>query len=187
MRSALLIYCGLRITSLRTLALSDFRFTGNGRCVLFVPAERTKGDRALEHDLNPEVTCAPSPSYRAPPPVAAGIERSVPVSGRGWPRPLQDGHVKSDLRGIAQAGGARDERPPVPARDRQDRGRTRSRRLSLGLAGSRPYQPRHHHGALSRHRIEGGRAPSRSAAHRSQRQGNLSHGDRKRTSRKGKK
>jgi integrase len=53
---ALLIYCGLRISSLRTLELSDFRFTDNGRCILFVPRERTKGDRALEHDLNPQVS-----------------------------------------------------------------------------------------------------------------------------------
>ncbi|MDF2810693.1 MAG: hypothetical protein K0S56_1724, partial [Microvirga sp.] len=52
----LLIYCGLRISSLRTLELSDFRFLDNGRCILFVPAERTKSDRPLEHDLNPEVT-----------------------------------------------------------------------------------------------------------------------------------
>src|SRR5690606_26575336 len=52
---SLLIFCGLRITTLRTLELSDLRFIDNGRCILFVPAERTKGDRALEHDLNPEV------------------------------------------------------------------------------------------------------------------------------------
>ena len=52
---ALLIYCGLRISSLRTLELADFRFIDKGRCILVVPAERTKGDRALEHDLNPEV------------------------------------------------------------------------------------------------------------------------------------
>ena len=78
---SLLIFCGLRITTLRTLELSDFRFIDNGRCILFVPAERTKGDRALEHDLNPEVTALASPLHRASPAAAAGRERSVPVSG----------------------------------------------------------------------------------------------------------
>jgi len=53
---ALLIHCGLRISSLRTLELSDFTWTSTGVCILVVPAERTKGGRPLEFELNGEVT-----------------------------------------------------------------------------------------------------------------------------------
>lgn len=52
----LLTFCGLRISSLRTLELSDFRFLDNGRCHLFVPPERIKNGRSHESDLNPDIT-----------------------------------------------------------------------------------------------------------------------------------
>lgn len=53
---ALLIRCGLRISSLRTLELTDFSWTSTGSCILVIPAERTKGGRPLEFELNGEVT-----------------------------------------------------------------------------------------------------------------------------------
>jgi integrase len=53
---ALLIHCGLRISSLRTLELADFSWKSSGSCILFVPAIRTKSDRALEFELCEEVT-----------------------------------------------------------------------------------------------------------------------------------
>jgi len=52
----LLIHCGLRLSSLRTLELGDFTFLSSGLAVLVVPAERTKTGRALEFELNAEVT-----------------------------------------------------------------------------------------------------------------------------------
>jgi integrase len=53
---ALLVKCGLRIGSLRTLELADFTWLGSGRCILLVPAERTKMGRPLEVEFNEEVT-----------------------------------------------------------------------------------------------------------------------------------
>ncbi|SCY92430.1 tyrosine-type recombinase/integrase [Microvirga guangxiensis] len=52
----LLIHCGLRIGSLRTLEMADFTWLSSGRAVLVVRAERTKTGRPLEFELNPEVT-----------------------------------------------------------------------------------------------------------------------------------
>ncbi|MBM1174710.1 tyrosine-type recombinase/integrase [Microvirga arabica] len=52
----LLICCGLRIGSLRTLELSDFTWLSSGRAVLVVPAERTKTGRPLEFEINAEIT-----------------------------------------------------------------------------------------------------------------------------------
>lgn len=52
----LLIHCGLRIGSLRTLELSDFAFLSLGLAVLVVPGERTKTGQPLEFELNVEVT-----------------------------------------------------------------------------------------------------------------------------------
>jgi integrase len=52
----LLICCGLRIGSLRSLELADFTWLSSGRAVLAVPAERTKTGRPLESELNAEVT-----------------------------------------------------------------------------------------------------------------------------------
>jgi len=52
----LLIHCGLRIGSLRTLKLADFTFLSSGLATLVVPGERTKTGRPLEFELNAEVT-----------------------------------------------------------------------------------------------------------------------------------
>jgi integrase len=52
----LLIHCGLRIGSLRSLELADFTWLSSGLAVLAVPAERTKTGRPLESELNAEVT-----------------------------------------------------------------------------------------------------------------------------------
>jgi integrase len=52
----LLIRCGLRISSLRTLQLADFTWLSSGLAVLVVPAERTKTGRPLEFELNAEIT-----------------------------------------------------------------------------------------------------------------------------------
>jgi integrase len=52
----LLIHCGLRISALRTLELTDFTWLSSGLAVLMVRAERTKTGRPLEFELNAEVT-----------------------------------------------------------------------------------------------------------------------------------
>jgi integrase len=52
----LLIRCGLRIGSLRTLELADFAFLSSGLAVFIVPAERTKTGRPLVFELNAEIT-----------------------------------------------------------------------------------------------------------------------------------
>jgi integrase len=52
----LLIACGLRIGSLRSLELADFTWLSSGRAVLVVPAERTKTGQLLEFELNAEIT-----------------------------------------------------------------------------------------------------------------------------------
>lgn len=51
----LLIHCGLRIGSLRTLQLADVTWLSSCLAVLVVPAERTKTGRPLEFELNAEV------------------------------------------------------------------------------------------------------------------------------------
>ncbi|KAB0269201.1 hypothetical protein [Microvirga brassicacearum] len=68
-----LTFCGLRISSLRTLELSDFRLLDNGGCHLFVPPERIKNGRSHESDLNPDITALlrdhlahHRPRYQAP-------------------------------------------------------------------------------------------------------------------------
>ena len=53
---ALLIRCGLRITSLRTLELADFTWLELGTGRAGGPGERTKTGRPLEFELNAEVT-----------------------------------------------------------------------------------------------------------------------------------
>lgn len=52
----LLIRCGLRISSLRTLELADLTWLNSGRATLVVPGERTKTGQPLEFELNEEVT-----------------------------------------------------------------------------------------------------------------------------------
>jgi integrase len=52
----LLIHCGLRISALRTLELTDFTWLSSGSAVLTVRAERSKTGRVLELELNAEVT-----------------------------------------------------------------------------------------------------------------------------------
>lgn len=52
----LLIRCGLRVSSLRTLELADFTWLSSGLANLVIPGERTKTGRPLEFELNVEVT-----------------------------------------------------------------------------------------------------------------------------------
>ncbi len=52
----LLIRCGLRISSLRTLELADFTWLSSGLANLVVPGERTKTSQPLEFEFNVEVS-----------------------------------------------------------------------------------------------------------------------------------
>lgn len=51
---SLLVHCGLRGRTLRTLELHDFRWMARGRCQLHIPGSKTKNGRPLEYELDVE-------------------------------------------------------------------------------------------------------------------------------------
>jgi integrase len=114
----LLIRCGLRISSLRTLELADFTWLSSGLATLIVPGERTKTGQPLEFELNVEVTARLKRHI-------AEFRSRLP-QGDGpylFPGPQGGPRSKTSMSDAIRRGmrRARDEPASVPACDRQDR------------------------------------------------------------------
>jgi integrase len=100
----LLIHCGLRISALRTLELTDFAWLSSGLAVLTVRAERTKTGRVQELELNADVTARLRRHI-------AGFRSRLPEAGGSYLFPGPDGGPRSKTamsdairRGMRRAG-----------------------------------------------------------------------------------